>query len=142
MASTHLGDLIGAFCVHINFAAFSQLQIIRFEAPPLYAIFQPFLWVGWIRKVLSQIISRHMQKVEFDLAINDPKELDILDWDWMSNEFQKPAFLALRMVRFLVRGRFDSRAVKAAIREKLPDCDTRGILFVEFPVFEVCRRSL
>jgi len=104
-------------------------------------MFQRFLWVGWIPKVLAQLKSRHLQSIEFNLIINDPKELDVFDWSWMSNAFQQPPFLTLRMLRFWVRGPHPN-AVETAIRGKLPDCNARGIISVELPLCEVYRGSV
>src|ERR1700691_3827124 len=127
-------DCQGAFCLRVDFSIFSQLQAVSFDVP-MHSLWD-LIYVEWIPELLSQIKSPHMRSIEFNVWLDKLEGLDRLDWNWMSNAFQRPPFLALRMVRFCVRGRLDPSAVEVTIKQRLTNCDARGIVYVECPFSE------
>lgn len=52
----------------------------------------------------SQIKFRHLRSIQFNLSLREPKELNVIDWNWISNAFQYPSFLTLWMVQSSVLG--------------------------------------
>lgn len=86
--------------------------------------------VRWVPAILSQITS-HVEEVAVHLLFNTNNNIDPLDWNAFSKIFAQPHFSRLRKLEFRVGGPAAIREELAvAIRRRLPECDTRGILSV------------
>jgi hypothetical protein len=56
--------------------------------------------------------------------------IDLFDWVAMARIFAQPQFSQLQRLKFEIRGEVDKDEFVIAIRERLPECDKRGILCV------------
>lgn len=87
-------------------------------------------YVGWVPIILSQITSPHIEEVVMRLLLTTIKNIDLFDWGAMAGVLGQPHFSRLKRLQFEIRGEVNRDELAIAIRERLPECDGRGILYV------------
>ncbi|KIM91685.1 hypothetical protein PILCRDRAFT_810967 [Piloderma croceum F 1598] len=95
---------------------------------------------SWFPGVLSQIVPSRIEELEFHIVVSDPKDLEIFNWDAVTNILVETSFSRLRTLRFYVEVelayletvvRLDEPKVKELISRKLATWAALGVLSME-----------
>lgn len=87
---------------------------------------------------LARSAPSHLRKVEFQVEIDYPRQLEHIPWDKIEAAFTSTTFSRLKQLRFVIHKKQFTGFVDL-IREKLPKCVSKGILDVEIRCFPLGR---
>lgn len=113
----------------MNLAYNDKIRSIQFDSVALYATLQAMSFVRSVPLLFSRLGSWCIEEISFAFLIDSTENLNVLDWDGLACIFAQQQFSSLKRVKVVVNGKLGDKE-KAAnwIRERLPDCEKRGIL--------------
>ena len=97
-------------------------------------MYQGTAFVKWVPLVFSRLGSQRLEEIHLGFLLDDPKNLEIVDWDTLEAEFSQPRFSKLRKLCVWLGGVAPGTPVITEashwVKEKLSGCKSRGILTI------------
>lgn len=77
------------------------------------------LYVGWVPKILSSVVSPHIQQVRFSIWVSNVTDVDLIDWRCLGQVFGRPQFLVMDTVLLDMYGKMYMSGDRVALESRV-----------------------